>query len=236
MTKPVTKPTANRRQFLTAVAGTTAAVAATGFSARELLGQARTFPEYPTPQGGWDMTWADKVEKTKHRMLFDMPEMSDGLAFTNTLTWLRGYSDVYKTADSEMGGVVVIRHQAIAAAVNDDLWSRFKLGERSKLKDPTTGESALRNPFSKIQSTDKFAAILADGGIDTLISRGVTVLCCNLALMRFAGQLAKEASISQDEARAQVAASVLPGIIRQPSGIFAVARAQEAGCHFIRAT
>lgn len=236
----MTNPPANRRQFLTAVAGTTAAaaaaVAATGFSARELFAQGRTFPEYPTPQGGWDLSWADKVEKTKHRMLFDMPEMSDGLAFTNTLTWIRGYSDVYKTADSEMGGVVVIRHQAIAAAVNDDLWNRLKIGERSKLKDPTSGESALRNPFTKIQSTDKFAAILADGGIDTLIARGVTVLCCNLALMRFAGQLAKEANISQDEARAQVAASVLPGVIRQPSGIFAVARAQEAGCHFIRAT
>ena len=232
----MSKSPANRRQFLTAIAGTTAAVAATGLSARELFAQARTFPEYPAPQGGWDMSWADKIEKCKHRMVFDMPEFSDGIAFTNALTWLRGYNDVYKTADSEMGAVIVIRHQAIAAAVNDDLWSRFKLGERSKLKDPTTGESALRNPFVKIQAGDKFAAILADGGIDTLIARGVTVLCCNLALMRFAGQLAREASISQDEARAQVAASVVPGIIRQPSGIFAVSRAQEAGCHFIRST
>ena len=88
----------------------------------------------------------------------------------------------------------------------------------------------------KIQASDKFAAILGEGGLDALIGRGVTVLCCNLALMRFAGQLAKEANISQDEARAQVAASVVPGVIRQPSGIFAVSRAQEAGCHFIRST
>lgn len=232
----MTNPPANRRQFLTAIAGTTAAVAASGLSARELVAQARTFPEYPTPQGGWDMSWVDRVEKAKHRMLFDMPEMSDGIAFTNTVTWMRGYSDVYKTTDRDMGAVIVIRHQAIAAAVNDDLWNRFKLGERSKLKDPTTGEPALRNPFVKIQASDKFAAILGEGGLDALIGRGVTVLCCNLALMRFAGQLAKEANISQDEARAQVAASVVPGVIRQPSGIFAVSRAQEAGCHFIRST
>ncbi len=226
----------NRRDFLTAVAGTTAAVAATGFSARELFAQARSFPEYSAPQGGWDMSWVDKVEKTKHRMVFDMPDFADGMAFTNALVWLRGYNDVYKTADSDMGGVIVIRHQAIAAAVNDDLWSRFKLGERSKLKDPTTGESALRNPFIKIQAGDKFAVTMAEGGLDALIGRGVTVLCCNLALMRFAGQLAREASISQDEARAQVAASVVPGVIRQPSGIFGVSRAQEAGCHFLRST
>ena len=45
----------NRRGFIAAVAGGTAALAATGFTARQLLAQGSAFPSYPAPQGGWDI-------------------------------------------------------------------------------------------------------------------------------------------------------------------------------------
>jgi intracellular sulfur oxidation DsrE/DsrF family protein len=72
--------------------------------------------------------------------------------------------------------------------------------------------------------------------MDALMARGVHVLCCNLALMRFAGTLARETGMPVPEAQAKIAASLVPGVVRQPSGIFAVARAQEAGAQFIRST
>lgn len=225
----------NRRAFITTVAGGTAAFAAT-VGAGSLLAQGRGFPEYPAPQGGWDLSWVDRIEKAKHRMVFDQPEIADGLAENNALTYLKGYGEVYKTTDADMGVVIVIRHKGIAAAVNDEMWATMKLGESENMKDPTTGETALRNPLTGLKADDKHAVTLIEGALDALIARGVVVLVCNLALMRFSGRLAKEANISAQEARTKIAASLVPGCILQPSGIFAVARAQEAGCHFLRST
>lgn len=225
----------DRRRFLASVAGTTAAIAAAGLSARELFAQ-RTYPEYAQPQGGWDLSWAERVARARHRQAFDVTEVGDGLAFTNAQVYLRGYADVFRTSDTDMGVVMVVRHRAMALVLNDAIWARAKYGEKNKLKDPTTGEIAARNPFVNLKPDDKFAAILVDGGLDALIRRGVTVLCCNLALMRVAGELAKDEGIPVETARLQFIDGLLPGVIRQPSGIFAIAHAQEVGCHFIKST
>ncbi|MBI3567607.1 MAG: hypothetical protein HY084_05325 [Gemmatimonadetes bacterium] len=225
----------NRRAFLATVAGGTAALAAS-IGATDLLAQGRGFPDYPAPQGGWDLSWADRVQQAKHRMVFDQPDVAEGLAETNALVYMMGYKDVYQANDSDLGVVIVVRHAAIPVVLNDDMWARLKLGDETKMKDPTTGETAQRNPLVNLKPDDKHAALLADGGLDTLMKRGVTVLVCNLALMRFGGKLAKAANIPIEEARTTIAASLVPGCIRQPSGIFAVARAQEAGCHFLRST
>lgn len=225
----------NRRAFIATVAGGTAALAAS-LGAGELLAQGRPYPEYPVPQGGWDLSWVDRVEKARHRMVFDQPEVADGLAETNALVYLKGYEEVYKTSDADMGVVIVIRHHGIPAALNDAMWAALKLGEKEKMKDPATGEPARHNPLTNVKAGDKFASTMTDGGLDALIARGVMVLVCNLALMRYAGMLAKETNVSAEEARTTMAASLVAGCIRQPSGIFAIARAQEAGCHFLRST
>ena len=75
-----------------------------------------------------------------------------------------------------------------------------------------------------------------DGGVDSMIARGAIVLCCNLALMRHAGALAKAESISSEKAQQAMMDSVFPGVIRMPSGVFATSRAEEAGCLFMRST
>jgi hypothetical protein len=223
----------NRRGFIAAVAGGTAALAATGFTARELLAQSGGFPSYPAPQNGWDVSWVEKVERARHRMVFDMPQIESGMAFTNVLTYMKGYREVYKTPDSEFGLVVVCRHAALPAVLNDEMWAKLTYGEKNKINDPATGEPTLRNPYSK--AGDKHGAN-SEQSIEALIARGVTMLACNLSLMRNAAILAKESGLSTDEARTAITAALIPGVIRQPSGVFGVARAQEAGCHFLRST
>jgi hypothetical protein len=127
------------------------------------------------------------------------------------------------------------------------MWSRLKLGERTKVKDPATNEFALRNPFLKIKSGDANAPPAPEGGgggggnaplsgLDSLIAHGVIVLCCNLALMRHGGMLARAENMPIEDARAAVIAALVPGVIRMPSGVFATVRAQEAGCRFLRST
>ncbi|MFI5244014.1 MAG: hypothetical protein ACHQQR_02230 [Gemmatimonadales bacterium] len=238
----------NRRRFIASVAGGTAALAAAGFSAGELLAQGGPgIPNYPPPQGGWDMSWLDRVGRAKHRQVFDAPDVADGLALTHASLVLRGYADVYQTSDADMAAVIVYRHQGLPAVMNDDMWSRLKLGERTKVKDPATNEFALRNPYLKLKPGEANAPPGPEGGgggggntplsgLDSLISRGVIVLCCNLALIQHGGRLARAESMSIEDARAAVIAALVPGVIRMPSGVFAVMRAQEAGCHFVRST
>lgn len=221
----------NRRQFIASVAGGASALAAVGLSAAELPAQGRPAPP---PQGGWDMSWVDRVQRATHRQLFDAPGIAEGMALNNALVWLRGYSEVYNTSDSDMAAVLVFRHLGLPLALNDDMWARLKPGDADNLKDPTTGEPTRRNPFHGVLASDKHSTIFPEGSLDALIARGAIVLCCNLALMRWAGTLAKAEGLAREKAEQAMIDSVLPGIIRMPSGVFATARAEEAGCHFLR--
>jgi hypothetical protein len=225
----VSETNSSRRSFLTNVAGGAAALAATGFAANELLGQG--VPSYPPPQGGWDLSWIAKVEKAKYRGVFDAAEIADGVTFTNATVFMAAYKEVYNAADSDMGLVVVIRHNAITMAVNDAMWERGKLGEALKVND---GEApATRNIWIGRKAGD---GTVRAGPMDALMARGVTVLCCNLALMRAAGQFARSQNIPVEEARKLYIDNLVPGVIRQTNGIFATTRAQAAGAPMIKSS
>jgi len=185
-------------------------------------------PVYPPPQGGWDMSWTEKVEKAKHRLVVDCAGVDDGLALTNAQTVLAGYKDVYNMPDSDMAMVVVIRHKAVQMVLNDDIWAKWKIGEQLSIKDGA--EPAVRNTFAKGSGRG------GGSSMEGLMQRGVIILCCNLALMRSAGQFATAMSMPVDEARKLFIDSLVPGIIRQTNGVFAVTRAQEAGAHFLKST
>ena len=62
------------------------------------------------------------------------------------------------------------------------------------------------------------------------------VLCCDLALRRLVSLVAQADRVPAAQAKEKVLANLVPGTIVMPSGIFAVTRAQEAGCQYIRAT
>ena len=51
-----------------------------------------------------------------------------------------------------------------------------------------------------------------------------------------AGGIARQVSGDQAAIHAELRAGVVPGVIVQPSGIYATARAQEAGAVFMRST
>ena len=59
---------------------------------------------------------------------------------------------------------------------------------------------------------------------------------CNLALRRPISMLVEAEKLPAAEARRIVLANLVPGVVVMPSGIFAVTRAQEAGCQYLRAT
>jgi intracellular sulfur oxidation DsrE/DsrF family protein len=138
--------------------------------------------------------------------------------------------------DAEAGAVIVVRHVALPMVFGDTIWKRLKLGAFAKIKDPLTSDDAERNPFTHVKAGEKTVLYDAGAAVDVLTQRGVIILACNMALMHFADMLAKAEQITIDEARSAIVATLLPGVILMPSGIFAVAHAQDVGCRYIRST
>ena len=237
-----------RRTFLGKVAGTAAVLAAGSVLPVELRAAVPRSATRAAPPGDWDMSWVDRITGT-HRQVFDAPEIADGTVLHQARTWMSDYAEVYGAKPAQMSGVVVIRHAAIPMVLNDALWNELDLGRTlakpngdsppmtpTVLKDPSTGEPARRNPFltSSLKDGARHALIWPDGGFDALMERGVIVLACNLALRRAVGLVSSHDGVDATVARAKVMANLLPGVIVMPSGIFAVTRAQEAGCNFLQ--
>lgn len=188
------------------------------------------------PNTRWDLSWVDKLT-APHRQVFDSPQIQDGEALSKASLFLAGYREVYGTADGDVNVVIVIRHRAIPMVLASDVWARYDfIGDKTKLKDPTTGHTAKRNPFVGVASTDKYALIDPDASLDALIAHGAIVLACNLALGGFAYQVADKTKQPVDSVKAELARALLPGATLVPSGIFGVARAEEAGCHYMSLT
>ncbi len=200
----------------------------------------------PPVQGDWDMSGVHRLTAAR-RQVFDIPEMRTGRGLPQTRAWLQGYEDVYGDAGKEANAVLVVRHFAIPMVMSDALWDRYGLAtkitafsdDKEPVKDPATGQPARRHPFlnANVKPGDAHASMYVwpDGGVDTLLKRpGVTVLACNLALAFVAEQVvAKQDGVSKEEALKRVKAGLLPGVVVMPSGIFAVGRAEEAGCRYI---
>lgn len=236
-------PESPRRGFLAQLATAAAAFAAGSIAwpsravARELTNgslDARARSDTtPAPRGPWDLSWVDKLT-AQHRQVFDSPEIADGQALNKAGLYIDGYHEVYGISDKEINVVIVIRHMATPMALGNDVWAHYDfLGDRTKLKDPTTGKKAKRNPFVAVKADDKFALTEPSSSLDSLIARGAIVLCCNLALGAAAGLLAEKTKQSVDTVEAELKRSLVPGVTLVPSGIFGVTRAEEAGCHYL---
>jgi hypothetical protein len=182
------------------------------------------------------MSWVDRVTGT-YRQVFDAPEIGEGTVFHQARSFLQGFIEVQGLKDADLSAVMVIRHAAIPLAVNDRLWDELELGKAFKLKDPVTGKAARKNPFlnANAPSGAKYSMLWPDGGLDTLLKRGAIGLCCNLALFRIVGMIRERDKVEPKAAREKALANLVPGMIVLPSGIFAVARAEAAGCQYIRA-
>lgn len=242
------RDSSGRRGFFGRLIGGAVAAGAASALPRELLAEepeaeqdalalARAWEDAAQDKPVWDMSWVDRITGP-YRQVFDAPDVAEGTVFHQSRTFMRGYSDVYGTKDAEFGAVMVIRHGAIPLVGNDRLWDELELGKELKLKDPETGKAARRNPFLSTSNPKgaKYSMIWPDGSFDALLGRGAIGLCCNIALFRLVSMVAKHDKVDPKAAREKVLANLVPGVIVQPSGIFAVARAQQAGCHYIRAS
>jgi hypothetical protein len=107
---------------------------------------------------------------------------------------------------------------------SDRLWAKYRLGERSKIVDPTTKQPAVRNIF-------------LDGpdiSVKAMQARGTVLWQCNVALGVVAQQLAAATQMPVEEVRADLVAGLNPGVRLMPSHVMALALAQEHGFTYMK--
>jgi hypothetical protein len=218
----------DRREFL-------GSLLAAGLAPAALWTPAASSPAPSTRQPApWDVSWVGKISGT-HRVVFDSPEVSQGLALLRTLVWFKDYAEVYGTKPADMSAVVVLRHNAIWLIMDDEFWDHHDVGSVVKIVDPKTGKPIRRNPFLGPTPFADLPPQIADEVLKKVLATA-TVLACNLAFQEVVERVKSEAGGDAGRARAMALRHVVPGVILQPSGVFGVTRAEEAGCHYFLAS
>ncbi len=181
----------------------------------------------------WDMSWCDRVTG-QVRAVFDSPDPAEGSALFRAQLWRDEQKEVYGTEPTQTNAIVVIRHEAIPLAMNDAFWARFEVGKELKLKDAKGKKWATANPIAT--TAPGMPARYASYNAPAFLASGGIILACNLAFGGMVQKFRDKDKLNAADARKQAIDHLLPGVILQPSGIFAVLRAQQAGCSYVMAS
>jgi hypothetical protein len=185
--------------------------------------------------GDWDLSWLATLASASDRAVFDWPSLGDP-ADPQVLYYVARYLDnceaVYARQKYQVRAVLNIRTQAVPAALNDATWERYALGTEYNVNDPTTHKAAVRNPFWHRAPDPSPGVVLPTLG--DLLGRGSIILVCDFALGHLAERVAEKTRRQPDEVHRELRNGFVPGAFAVPSGIFGLAKAQNAGCAFVR--
>jgi intracellular sulfur oxidation DsrE/DsrF family protein len=180
----------------------------------------------------WDMSWVERVSAAPYKAVVDVTKVEGDSLYT-AMDIMDRFHEVYDSPDTQTRVVVVLRHFAAAMAQSDVMWDRYPIGEERGVTDSVTKAPAKHNPFLRASPSTK-EEWEVNGKIEPLVARGVTVLVCNRATMGLASALAKKVNKPVEEVQNDLRSNVVPGASLMPNGIFALVRAQNAGCAFFR--
>jgi hypothetical protein len=197
------------------------------------LAAAAEAPAGQEPQ--WDVSWVAKVNR-KHKCVFDCTEIEDGAGFLRSMLWTSQYATTLGVKPRDMSAVVVIRHSAIPLAMTQEFWDKYDIGKTKGVKNFMTDEPTNRNPVLLSAEKGELPPAFARFNLTGLFESGGIALACNLAFAECVRTVAKADGVEQPEARKRALEMLLPGVILQPSGVFASIRAQEAGCVYLKAS
>lgn len=212
----------DRRDFLSRVA-------ATGFAAALPFDAASLTSPVPVADGKWDLAWPARLRGSS-RAVFDSPNLEEGVAFHRACMWRDQLKEVYGTPREDVTPVVVIRHQAIPLIMNDEHWDALDVGKKAKIKDPKTRKWIRTNPI--MSAAPDAPAAFVDYTLPKFLATGGIVLACGLAFGRIVSQYEKQHKLSRDDADKRARERIVPGVVLQPSGFFAVLKAQDEGCRY----
>jgi hypothetical protein len=220
---------ANRREFIGKVTG---AAALMGVASLVNPAQANDLPHAIAGNAPSPDDWF-KTMKGKHRIVFDVTEPKEIFPFAWPKVFLMTNAGS-GTPEVDCNEVVILRHNSIAYAMQDQVWAKYKLGEFFKINDPRTKAAAIRNPFWKTTPDDyKVPGIGAvQIGIPELQASGVMFCCCSVAIQVYSTVIAGTMNMDAAVVKKEWMDGLISGIQPMPSGVWAVNRAQENGCTY----
>lgn len=177
-----------------------------------------------------DLSWVARL-RGKSRAVFDSPAVAEGGALFRAALWRTQINKVFGTPIEDVTPVVVFRHEAIPLVMDDAFWDHLGIGKDLKWKDDKTGTWLKRNPLSSPPAD--MPADFKDFNIPAFIQSGGIVLACGLAFGQIIGQYRDKDKLDATAAEARAREHLLPGVIIQPSGFFAVLKAQDEGCKYM---
>lgn len=194
----------------------------------------------PTTPVHWDDSWFGRLT-AKHKAVFDSPQVDDGIVLANAAGYIRGMRDAAGAGENDVQAVVVMRHIAVAMTFNDAMWAKYEIGKERQIKDSSTKAWAVRNPFfgpapSSTQAARPSTNARPQANLQWMAANGHILLGCDLAARGLAGQIASKTKGDSRAIYEELKANLVPGVILQPTGVYAAHRAQEAGCSYIRSS
>jgi len=189
-------------------------------------------PSLTPVSADWDLSWTRRLTG-KHKLVLDAPDLEHGVPLVRANVIGLQYVEVLGVTMRDVSRVLVLRHHAIHFAMNDAYWARFKVGAETEFTSPDG--AAL--PFNPVRiPRDIFPEAFRPLMLEPFQQSGGIVLACNLALQHLVVPKYVAAGLAAPAAYEAAKADLLPGITLQPSGIFAVGVAQEAGCSLVPAS
>ncbi|MFL5741874.1 MAG: twin-arginine translocation signal domain-containing protein [Flavisolibacter sp.] len=219
----------NRRSFIGTLA-TGAAAMSLGSLAAPLQSAAREKVHFQNDDD--PDAWFNKL-KGKHKIVYDVVEPKGMFPFAWSRIFLMT-NQMTGTPEKDNNVVVILRHNAIPYALDNSIWSKYKLGEIFKINDDVTKASAVRNVYWKPAPGDFQVPGIGNVsiGINELQDSGVMFCACNMALTVYSAVAAQMMGLNAADVKKEWMAAVLPGIQVVPAGVWAVGRAQEHGCAY----
>ena len=186
-------------------------------------------------QSGWDLSWTSKLTGQR-KAVYDVPEIESGYGVWRVIVARRQYMDVLKVPKEQISMVLVLRHNAIALAMNQAFWEKYNIGTESNVTDPVTAQPTKRNPV--VDRTGEFAlpAPYTNNALEPFMANGGIVLACALAFDDMVEKVKAADKVEKAEAERRARTFLVPGVIMQPSGVFAAQLAQDSGCRYVRAS
>jgi len=209
----------HRRGFLGGIAAGAAALVAGRLS----TAGAEIFTA--TESHALDDAWIGKI-KGKYKQVFDATSANEGFGAAFPLNFLASTKEAVKATDADVTGVVVFRHFAMPLMLNDATWAKYHIGEMLSVTDPKTKAHATKNIFR--DNVPLYPGLT----YEQEMKNGVIFVACNMALTVISGMAAPKAGVTADQAKKDFTAGLLPGVYLAASGVYAVNRAQQAGCTY----
>jgi len=218
-----------RREFLTGLGATVAAVGATsaGVAAQAPAGR------FQAARHTQD-NWMDTLPGT-HRMIIDGVTANgagEALLFANNL--FEANKSGYQIAERDVAIIVVLRHFATPFAFTDAIWSKYgpAMSGPIQFTDPKTKQP----PNTNLYNAGSYGMTLPNLGntIDSLVKRGAHFAVCDMATHFFATALAGTSG-NADAIYKELTANTIPNSHFVAAGVVGVNRAQERGYTLIYA-